>query len=67
MILVSTIIFWSYTLDWLAHKFPWFGRLIEPPPLPLLKNGKLLRRNMRRELISEDKLTSQLRPQDRMI
>lgn len=63
IVLVSTIIFWSYTLDWLGYKLPWFGRLIEPPPLPLIKNGKLLRRNMRRELITEDELMSQLREQ----
>jgi uncharacterized membrane protein YcaP (DUF421 family) len=63
IVLVCTIMFWSYTLDWLGFKFPWFGRLIEPAPLPLIKDGKLLRRNMRRELITEEELLSQLREQ----
>jgi uncharacterized membrane protein YcaP (DUF421 family) len=63
LVLVGTIIFWSYAFDWLSFKFPWFGRLIEPAPLPLIKDGKLLRRNMRRELISEEELVSQLREQ----
>ena len=63
IILVSTIIFWSFTLDWLSFKFPWFNRLTEPPPLPLIRDGKFLRRNMRRELITEDELISQLREQ----
>jgi uncharacterized membrane protein YcaP (DUF421 family) len=63
IVLVSTIIFWSYALDWLSFRFSWFRRLIEPPPLPLIKDGKLLRRNMRRELITEDELMSQLREQ----
>jgi uncharacterized membrane protein YcaP (DUF421 family) len=63
IVLVSTIIFWSYTLDWLGFKIPWFGRLIEPPPLALIKDGKLLRRNMRHELITEAELMSQLREQ----
>ena len=63
IILVSTIIFWSYALDWLGYKFPWVGRLIEPPPLPLIKDGTLLRKNMRRELITEEELMSQLRQQ----
>jgi len=63
IVLVSTIIFWSYTLDWLSFKFPWFGRLIEPSPLPLIKDGKLLRRNMRQELITEEELMGQLREQ----
>lgn len=63
IVLVSTIIFWSYTFDWLSYKFPWFNRLTEPPPLPLIKDGKMLRKNMRRELITEDELMSQLREQ----
>jgi len=63
IILVSTIIFWSYTFDWLSYRFPWFNRLTEPPPLLLIKDGKLLRRNMRRELITEEDMMSQLREQ----
>jgi uncharacterized membrane protein YcaP (DUF421 family) len=63
IILVSTIIFWSYAFDWLSYKLPWFGRLIEPPALPLIKDGKWLRKNMRRELITEEELMSQLREQ----
>ena len=63
LILVSTIIFWSYALDWLSFRSPWFGRLVEPPPLPLVREGKMLRRNMRHELITEAELMSQLREQ----
>jgi uncharacterized membrane protein YcaP (DUF421 family) len=63
IVLVSTIIFWSYAFDWLSFKFPWFSRLIEPTPLPLIRNGKLLRRNMRRELITEEELMGHLREQ----
>lgn len=63
IVLVSTIIFWNYSLDWLSFKYIWFRRLIEPPPLPLVQNGKLLRRNMRRELVTEEELMGQLRQQ----
>jgi uncharacterized membrane protein YcaP (DUF421 family) len=63
IVLVATIIFWAYALDWLGFHFPVVQRLIHPPPLPLVKNGRLLRRNMRRELITEDELLSQLRLQ----
>ena len=56
VVLVATIIFWNYLFDWLTVKSEWFERLIEPPPLPLLKRGKLLRRNMRSELITEAEL-----------
>ena len=63
IVLVSTIIFWNYAFDWLSFKSSRFRLLIEPPPLPLIKNGNLLRRNMRRELISEAELMGQLRKQ----
>jgi uncharacterized membrane protein YcaP (DUF421 family) len=33
IILVGTIIWWNYALDWLSFKASWFDRLIEPPPL----------------------------------
>jgi uncharacterized membrane protein YcaP (DUF421 family) len=61
LLLVSTIIFWSYTLDWLGYRFPRFERVLHPPPLRLVKDGRMLRRNMRRELITEQELMSQLR------
>jgi uncharacterized membrane protein YcaP (DUF421 family) len=63
IVLVATIIFWNYLFDWLSYKSEWFAHLIEPPPLPLIKNGKMLRRNMRQELITEDELMMELREQ----
>lgn len=63
IVLVATIVFWSYALDWLSFKFPRLQRLIEPSPLPLIKDGRLLRKNMRRELITEVDLKGQLRQQ----
>ncbi|HEY8218688.1 MAG TPA: YetF domain-containing protein [Methylobacter sp.] len=63
IVLVATIIFWDFALDWLSYKSPGFQRLIEPPPLLLVKNGQLLRRNMRKELITEEDLMMQLREQ----
>src|SRR6185436_9981643 len=63
VVLVATIIFWNYFFDWLSVKSECFVRLIEPPPLPLVKRGKLLRRNMRRELITEAELLGKLREQ----
>jgi len=61
LLLVATIIFWSFILDWLGHYFPFLGRVFYPPPLPLIEDGQILTRNMRKELITEDELMSQLR------
>ena len=63
IVLVMTIIFWNYTLDWLGYHFPAFQRFVHPPPLPLVKDGNMLRRNMRRELITEGELMSQIHEQ----
>jgi uncharacterized membrane protein YcaP (DUF421 family) len=63
LILVATIIFWSYTLDWLAYQFPVFESLLHPSPVPLVRDGKMIARNMRRELITVDELMSHLREQ----
>ncbi len=63
LILVATIIFWSYALDWLAYHFPRFESLLHPSPVPLVRDGKMLARNMRSELITVDELTSHMREQ----
>ena len=60
-VLVGTIIIWNYVLDRLAFHVPSFARFVHPPPLPLIRNGRMLRRNMREESISEEELMSQLR------
>jgi uncharacterized membrane protein YcaP (DUF421 family) len=61
--LVLTIVFWDLALDWLAYHNSFFAWLCKPPPLPLVKDGRMLRANMRRELITADELISQARQQ----
>lgn len=61
LLLIATIVFWTYALDWLGHRFPAIQKLYNPPSLLLVKNGRLFRRNMRQELITEDELLTQLR------
>jgi uncharacterized membrane protein YcaP (DUF421 family) len=60
-VLIGTVLFWSYAVERLAHRFPAWERLLHPPPLLLVENGKLLRKNMRAELITEAELMAQLR------
>ena len=62
-ILVATVIFWSYLLNWLGYKFPKFQQFLNPPPLLLVKNGRMIHRHLERELITEEELMSQLRQQ----
>ena len=62
-VLIGTIALWDYCLDWMGYKFPWFYRLLTPAPLPLIKDGKIMRRHLHQELITEEELLSQLRQQ----
>ncbi|HEV2861902.1 MAG TPA: YetF domain-containing protein [Pyrinomonadaceae bacterium] len=62
-ILVGTIVAWDYFLDWAGYTFPSLRRVLRPAALPLVVDGRMLRRNMRRELITEEELMSQLREQ----
>lgn len=63
LILVATIAFWDYFLDWLGYRFAAVERLLRPAPLLLIKNGRMLKQNMKRELIREEELMGQLREQ----
>lgn len=61
VILISTIVVWNYLLDWGAYRFEWVRRVAEPPALLLVKAGRILTHNLRREMITRDDLMAKLR------
>lgn len=61
MILVATLIGWNVAFDFLSYRFKLFRRFAEPSPIPLIQNGKMLKRNMRREMISDEEMWAKLR------
>lgn len=63
LVLVSTIAGWNWLLDWAAWRFEAVRRIVEPGPLHLIRRGRLLRDNLRRELLTIDELNSKLRQQ----
>lgn len=63
ILLVATLIFWNYILDWISFHLPVLGQWIRPPALKLVENGAFLHDHMRRELISEEEMMSHLREQ----
>jgi len=63
LILVTTIVSWDYFLDWLGYKFPAIRHLLRPAPSLLIKDGRIQRANLRREMITEEELIEQLREQ----
>jgi uncharacterized membrane protein YcaP (DUF421 family) len=61
IMLIATIIFWNFAIDWVEFHFPAMERLLRPAPLLLIENGNVLRRNLRQELVTMDELLSRLR------
>ena len=63
LILVATLMFWNFFLDWLSYRFAWFEQLLNAPPVLLIRHGKMMHRNMRKEFLTQAELLSQLREQ----
>jgi len=63
ILLVATILFWSYALDWLGYRVPRLQRFIHPAPLKLVKDGQPIWENLRGELITQEELMGQIRQQ----
>jgi uncharacterized membrane protein YcaP (DUF421 family) len=62
-LLVATVMAWSFGLQWVCYHVPALEFLIASPRVKLIDNGKLLRRNMRRELVTDEELMAMLRTQ----
>lgn len=62
-VLIFTIAAWNLLIDWMAFRYVWFRRFAEPDVVVLVRNGQILRGNLRREMLSIDDLRSQLRQQ----
>lgn len=58
---ILTIVGWNYLLNTLSWHIPLIERWTSPPPLQIVKNGQMNRRNMRREFITQQELMSKLR------
>jgi uncharacterized membrane protein YcaP (DUF421 family) len=63
VLLVGVIIGWSYLLNAVAYRWQAAARLIRPGSLVLVRDGQVVRENMRRELITDEELHTLLRQQ----
>lgn len=63
LILITTIVLWDWFFDWLGFRSPLWHRILQPQPLLLVENGKMIRKHLDQELIKEDDLLAQLREQ----
>lgn len=62
-VLVATIFLWNYVLDWLSYRSRAIYRLLHPAPLLLIKDGRILRKNLKSEMLTMNDLLTQLREQ----
>lgn len=61
LILVAIIIGWSYLLDALAFRSPWWRKVLRHPSVQLVRDGRILRGNLEREMITEQELLGEIR------
>ncbi len=61
MVLIGTLVSWSYLLNYTSYRFPLVQRFTSAPRLCLVRDGKMLRRNMRREFITDEELNAKIR------
>jgi uncharacterized membrane protein YcaP (DUF421 family) len=61
VVLVATIVLTSFTMDWLAFRFDPVRRFVHPEHKPLVVDGRVLRKTLNEELMTEEELMTQLR------
>ncbi len=61
LVLVATIAGWNGLMDRLSFRYSRVRRFTEAPPLMLVRRGRILARNLRREYVSVPELMAALR------
>ena len=61
MLMIGTVVAWGYTIDMLEYRSPLFQRLIREDETALIRDGRILWRNLRRERITKEELMAALR------
>ena len=61
IVLLSTLVFWNVVIDWATFRWPALERVLASTKLKLVVDGRMIRRNMRREFITEEELMSKVR------
>jgi uncharacterized membrane protein YcaP (DUF421 family) len=64
IVLVATIVLCSFLVDWLAFRFMVVRRFVHPERTTLVMDGRVLRKALADELMTEGELMTQLRLHD---
>lgn len=60
-LLIATLAAWNLLLDWAGVNSRLVARLTEAPPILLVRQGRLVDRNMRRELVTREEVEAKMR------
>jgi uncharacterized membrane protein YcaP (DUF421 family) len=63
LVMVATIVAWSFVIDILANRVPFLRRMLHSDPVEVVREGRIVVRNLRREFMTEEELRAQLRLQ----
>ncbi len=63
LILISTILGWNFLLDWAGWRFARMRRFLQAQRLLLVSDGRMIEKNMRRQLITPEDLMTKLHEQ----
>ncbi|WP_324741706.1 DUF421 domain-containing protein [Tsuneonella sp. CC-YZS046] len=58
---IFTFAFWTVLLGWLAYAFPALRKLLEDEPRVIIRNGQLLKANLRRDRMTIEEVESEMR------
>lgn len=64
LVMIVSVMGLNYLVNALSYRCKWLERVVSSPPIPIVRDGELLRRNMRREFLTEEELMSHLRKND---
>jgi uncharacterized membrane protein YcaP (DUF421 family) len=63
IVMIATLMGWNYLLNFSSFHVRLIEGLVSAPPLPVVQEGQLMRRNMWREFLTEEELLTRLREQ----
>lgn len=63
MVLIGTLAAWNFLLDWLGYRIPAVERFVSGRKVCLVRHGRLQRRAMRREFITDEDIMAKIREQ----
>lgn len=61
ILIILVFIACNYGVNQLSYHYKFIERILQYPPVPIVREGKLLLKNMRKELLTKDELQASMR------